>query len=148
VSRPPWVVGGRWRPGVTLGVVVVTLVLAALVVLLTDAVLDRLIVAIAAPEPARVAVAVTTGEAVVVRTTVDDRRRSYLVPAQTTVVLPPGDHGRIEVLDEACHPLGVVDQGDTVVWQLVVVAPGAVTSDTPVGTPPPLPEAEPTTACP
>ncbi len=148
MNRPPWVVGGRWRPGVTLGVVVVTFALAALVVLLTDAVLDRLIFAIAPREPARVAVAVTTGEAVVVRTTVHDRRRSYVVPAQTTVVLPPGGHGRIEVLDEACHPLGAVDQGDTVLWQLIVVAPGAVTSDTPVGTPPPLSEAESTAACP
>ncbi len=101
-------------------------------------------------EPARVAVVVPTCEVVVVRTGVGSRPRSYLVPAQTRVILPPGDDGTIEILDDGRHLLGtVVLAGGVVPWQLVTVGPGdaTVALSMPDATLPPFPEAEPTDLC-
>jgi len=100
-------------------------------------------------EPARVAVVVPTGELMVVRTGVGGRPRSFLVPAQTGVLLPPGEHGMIAILNEGCHLVYTVVQGGPATWQLVTVAPGGVTVtlSKPDATLPPFPEAEPTTIC-
>lgn len=102
-------------------------------------------------EPARVAVAVSTGEAVVVRTGSGAQRRAWYVPAQTVVVLPDGEFGRIEVLDGGCHLLDVLEQVRVVPaqvpWQVVLVTPTGVSIELPTGTPPPLPDAEETRAC-
>jgi hypothetical protein len=101
-------------------------------------------------EPARVAVVVSTGELMVVRVGVGDRPRDYLVPAQTGVLLPPGDLGTIGLLDDGCHLVDTVRQGGPATWQLVTVAPGGATValSAPDATLPPLPEAEPTELCP
>jgi hypothetical protein len=99
------------------------------------------------PSPARVAVAVSTGEAAVVQVGIGGRRHSYLVPPQTVVALPDGEHGRIEIRDEACRLLGAVDQARAVPWQVVLVTPAGVSLELPTGTPPPLPDAEATQAC-
>ena len=100
-------------------------------------------------EPARVAIAVATGQPMVVRTGVGSRPRTWFVPAQTPVLLPRGVHGTIEILDEGCHLVDTVIQAGPATWQLVTVAPGdaTVTLSTPDATLPPLPEAEATEAC-
>lgn len=100
-------------------------------------------------ESARVAIVVTTGEPMIVRTGVGNAPRSWLVPAQTGVLLPPGDHGTIEVLDEGCHLVGTALQPDLAAWQLVTVMPADVTESlaAPDATLPPFVEAETTRAC-
>jgi hypothetical protein len=101
-------------------------------------------------EPARVAIVVTTGEPMVVRTGVGSRPRSWSVPAQTGVLLPPGDHGTIAILDEGCHLVDTVVQGGPFAWQLITVGPLDATvtlSTTPDATLPPFPEAELTDQC-
>lgn len=98
--------------------------------------------------PARVAVAVSTGKAAIVQTGTGARRHSYLVPSQTVVALPDDEHGRIEIRDEACHLLGAVEQARAVPWQVVLVTPAGISEQSPEGTPPPLPDAEVSQACP